>query len=349
MIIFLYGQNTFRSRQKLNELKDKFIREVDPSGYSLVVLDGKTADIEQVNEKIMPGSLLTKKRMIIIEDIFLNKNIAIFNEINDLLSKTKQLDDNIVIFRDSIISTDKKGNVVMSDNLGRDKLLLSKPKKLFQFLSNQKYAQEFKPFSNIETANWVKKQVEARSGNISYQAIQTLISLIGNDLWFLNNEIDKLINYKTGVEPRLIPPARGGKSTEISIEDVRQSTRNIFDENIFALTDALSVKNKASALKLLEDKLDAGLADSYLINMTIRQFKILLSVRQSLDSGQSSRMMISVLKLHPFIVQKAINQVSRFSLQALKDILNELVNIDFKMKTGKGDARTMLNLFILKI
>lgn len=349
MIIFLYGQNTFRSRQKLNELKNKFIREVDPSGYSLVVLDGKTADIEQVNEKIMPGSLLTKKRMIIIEDIFLNKNIAIFNEINDLLSKTKQLDDNIVIFRDSIISTDKKGNVVMSDNLGRDKLLLSKPKKLFQFLSNQKYAQEFKPFSNIETANWVKKQVEARSGNISYQAIQTLISLIGNDLWFLNNEIDKLINYKTGVEPRLIPPARGGKSTEISIEDVRQSTRNIFDENIFALTDALSVKNKASALKLLEDKLDAGLADSYLINMTIRQFKILLSVRQSLDSGQSSRMMISVLKLHPFIVQKAINQVSRFSLQALKDILNELVNIDFKMKTGKGDARTMLNLFILKI
>ena len=274
---------------------------------------------------------------------------SIFNATIDLLNKIKQLDDNIVIFWDSIARTDKKGNVVMSDNLGRDKLFLAKPKKLFQFLSNQKYAQEFKPFSNIETANWVKKQIKTRGGNISYQAIQTLISLIGNDLWFLNNEINKLINYKTGVKPKLIQPAREEKPTEISIEDVQQLTKNIFDENIFALTDALSVKNKAYALKLLEDKLDAGLADSYLINMTIRQFKILLSVRQGLDSGQSSRTMINILKLHPFVMQKAINQVSRFNLSALKNILNELINIDFKMKTDKGNAKTMLNLFILKI
>jgi len=352
MIIFLYGQDTFRSRQKLNELKCKFVREVDPNGYSLAIIDGKMADIRQINEKIMPASLLAKKRMIIIEDLFINKNLTVFEEINDLLKRTKQFQDNIIIFWDSGIKIDKKGNVVKPDNSGREKPLAVKPKKLFQFLLSQKYAQEFKSLSNTETANWIKKKVKDQGGNISYQAIQTLISLVGNfenSEWLLNNEVDKLINYKLGIEPKLIPQAREGKPIEISSEDVRQLTRNIFDENIFALTDALSVKNKATALKLLEDQLEAGLTDSYLINMIIRQFKILLLVRQELDSGQGSRMIINSLKLHPFVAQKAINQVRRFSLQALKNILNELVNIDFKIKTGKGNAKTMLGLFMLKI
>ncbi len=352
MIIFLYGQDTFRSRQKLNELKNKFIREVDPSGYSLVVIDGKTADIGLINEKIMPASLLTKKRMIIIEDLFVNKNLAVFGEINDLLKKTSHSQDNIIIFWDSSIKTDRKGNIVKPDNFGREKPLAVKPKQLFKFLLNQKYAQEFKPLSNTATANWIKKRVKEQGGNISYQAVQTLISLIGNfenSEWFLNNEVDKLINYKFGQEPKLIQEAQGGKPVEINAEDVRQLARNIFDENIFALTDALSVKDKAAGLKLLEDQLEAGLTDSYLMNMIIRQFKILLSVRQALDSGQSSRVIISSLKLHPFVAQKAINQVRRFSLPALKNILKELVNIDFKIKTGKGDAKTMLDLFMLKI
>jgi len=125
--------------------------------------------------------------------------------------------------------------------------------------------------------------------------------------------------------------------------------RGNFDENIFALTDAISNKNNSLAAKLLEEQIEAGLADAYLINMIIRQFRILLQIRQALDSGQSSRQMISALRLHPFIVQKGINQVRRFDLDSLKNILSKLVEIDFKMKTGQADARTMLNLLIARI
>ena len=73
MIIFLYGDDSFRSRQKLNELKDKYIREVDSKASSLIYIDGETASLEQVNEAVAAPSLFVRKRMVIIENILKNK------------------------------------------------------------------------------------------------------------------------------------------------------------------------------------------------------------------------------------------------------------------------------------
>jgi len=350
MLIFLYGADTFRSRQKLNELKDKFIREVDPSGNSLIALDGRDVKMEQVNEKISPSSLLTKKRLIVVEDIFLNKEKTIFVDILDFFKKRgKALKDNIIIFWDSQIRTNKKGSPIVPDAVGREKVLTKEPIQLFKYLSEQKYTQEFKLLSNVETAAWIKKQVEARGGTITHKAIQLLVSLVGSDLWQINNEIDKLINYRLGLEPKLILEARKGKPAPIEEEDIEKLVRGSFDENIFALTDAISNKNRNLAVKLIEDQYGAGLTDSYLINMIVRQFRILLQIRQALDAGFTSRKIISALKLHPFVVQKSINQVRNFNLAALKNILKKLVEIDYTMKTGQADARTMLNLLITKI
>ena len=173
-----------------------------------------------------------------------------------------------------------------------------------------------------------------------------IVSLLGSDLWQIDNEVDKLVNYKLGLEPKMI---KGGKPAEIEAQDVEKLVRGQLDENIFALTDAISNKNKGLALKLLEEQYGAGLADTYLMTMIIRQFRILLQTRQALDSGLTSRQIISNLRLHPFVVQKSINQVRNFNLQTLKDILNKLTQIDYRVKTGQADVRTMLDLLFLGI
>ena len=70
MIIFLYGEDTFRSRKKLKELKNRFLKEIDSSGYSLAVIDGEKTCLEEINSAVSALSLFTKKRMIVISDIF---------------------------------------------------------------------------------------------------------------------------------------------------------------------------------------------------------------------------------------------------------------------------------------
>jgi DNA polymerase-3 subunit delta len=338
MIIFIYGEDTFRSRQKLKELKKKFTKELDPGENNLSILDGKNISIKEIGNSIGARSLLSKKRMIIIENIFSAKNKKIFEEILDYLKKIKIGEsDNIVIFWEDVIKTKNTGSKKIPlaiDSSGKESPLPKNKQLLFNFLAKQPYTQEFKTLSNIETATWISKKFKERGVAITNQATQTLISLVGNDLWQINNEIDKLANYKTD---------------KIETEDIKKFIKGNVDENIFSLTDAISSRNKNLAIKLLEEQYEAGLTDSYLINMITRQFKILLQISQALDSRLTSQKIISSLKLHPFVAQKGINQVRGFNLTSLKDILNKLIEIDYLVKTGKGEAKILLNLFIQKI
>jgi len=330
MIIFLYGEDGFRARRKLNELKERFLREVDKSGNSFLVLDGEKATMEEINESTAASSLLAKKRMIVIENLFANKSKTVFGQIEEYFKKKKS-EDNIVIFLDGISGKEKPPKHKSG---------------LFDFLRKQKYAQEFKALSNAEAAAWAKKETEARGGKIGRQAAAELVSLVGNDLWRISGELDKLISYKAGLKSAL---AGAEEAAEIKTDDIKNLVKGQFDENIFALTDAIANKNKIAAARLFEEQMEAGLTDGYLLNMIIRQFKILMRIRQALDCGLTSRKIINLLKLHPFVAQKGISQARNFSMDSLKNIFNKLVEIDYETKSGGTDAKTRLSLLIARV
>ena len=395
MIIFLYGEDDFRAKKKIRELKDKFLREVDKSGGSIEYVDGKTANLKEINEKAATASLLASKRMIIIEDIFSNRDKDLLPELAEYFkAKEKNKWDNIVVFCDNSIKSKRKmggEEIVKADSEGRDKPLGKKEKELFIFLSKQKFVQEFKKLNNSDLSVWIKKEVEARGGAISIRAIQVLIGLVGYDLWQIDREIDKLINFKYGEISKITfplveagekksplergaepceagwvggrggnkefpspggvpsPARRGGIPSIIEPEDVEKLVKGNFDDNIFALTDAIGARNKALAAKLLEEQFELGANEIYLLTMITRQIKIILQVRQALDLGQSSRQMIAELKLNPYVAQKAIEQARHFSLNGLKIIFDKLVEIDYKIKTGQGEAAVLLDLLLAKI
>ena len=340
MIIFLYGSNTYKSRQKLNELKDKFRREVDPGERSLSVIDGERATVDKINEGVKASSLFTRKTMVIVENIFSNKSQVILDGIHEYLKKQFTLAKKI---KEAVVKEDAGNIIIFWDNTTGEKLGKNK---LFLLLSKERFAQNFKPLSNTETAGWLKTEVEARGGKIKPQAVTYLVSLFGNDQRQLKNEIDKLVNYKRGQNRELLP---GSGDVMIDIKEIEDLCRGQSDENIFALTDAISRKNKSLALKLFEQEIEAGVTETYLLHMIIRQFRILLQIKESLDQGNSSRKIISDLKLHPFVVQKGITQAGAFTLAALKSIFHHLVDIDRQIKTGQGDFKTNIDLLIAKI
>ncbi len=346
MIIFIYGENHFLASRKIKELREKFINDIDKSGNSLTILEGVDTDMKQINEGASTASLLSSKRMLIIKDIFVNKSKNILEEVRDYFEKLEKLEkkdnDNIIVFQENSIKIGKKG-VVKIDKTGKEKALLKKEKELFSFLSKQKFVQEFKSFNNLEYASWVKAEVEKKGGSINSRAIQTLIALVGNDLWQLDSEINKLVSFKKGKNQEM------EVVSQIDVSDVENMVKGKFDEDIFALTDAISARNKKIILKILEEQYEAGLSDTYILTMIIRQVKILLQIRDALDQGQGSKQIITNLRLHPFIVQKGINQVRNFSIELLKRMLDKLLEIDYDMKTGRGEAKLLLDLMLSKL
>lgn len=346
MIIFIYGDDTFRGSRKIKELKQGFLEKRQAGEDSVSFVNGAEAEIREFNEKISSASLFSSgnKRMIIVEKSFSNKKLEEIVEY--FKQKEKSEDQNVVVFWEPGIKTKKKGykfQTVMVDSSGREKPLTKKASAWFEFLKKQKFVQEFSSFSNNDAAKWAKEEIKKRGADISNKALNYLAGVTGSNLWQLDSEIDKLINYKSGqVE-------KSDETVEIQLEDVQELVKGAFDEDIFALTDAISNNDKKSAVELLEKQYEAGLSDHYLLNMIVRQIKILLQIRGALDAGENSRNLASSLGLHPFVVQKGMNQVRRFNIQTLKKALNKLVEIDYSLKSGQGEAKTMLDLFILKI
>jgi len=316
MIIFLYGEDSFRVKEKLNKFKQRFINEVDKSAVNLIELDGEKLSLGDFNKAIATQSFLSKKRMIVVRDI-LKQNKVKQTEILELLKKGKyrdQQDDNIIIFLETKV--DKRGA-------------------LFKYLQGAKFSEEFGYLKDKNLVAWIQARVVEAGGRISQQTAFYLAKRSDGNLWALASEIDKMVAAK--------------KKEEITQVDIEQSYLVQIDDNIFNLTDAVGSQNKKLALELIDDQLSAGVNEIYLLTMIVRQFRILLQIRVELDKGVGNyRDIAKDLGLHPFVVQKALAQASKYNLNDLKKIYQRLLEADIKLKSGEH-GRTVLEMLVVTI
>lgn len=322
MIIFLYGADSFRLKRMLQEMKNKFVREVDAESNSLDVIDGQAAELKTIEEKINTGSLFARKRMIIIENIFKNKKTTIFAELAAKLKKIADEDSLIIIFRDGELDT-------------KDFPLKAEAKKLFSFLTKQKYVQEFKLLSAASLLSFIKSEALSYGKTIAAEAANELVRRTGGDSWLVAQTIKKA---SLGTEDKII-----------NKELIKEYSTEAFSEDIFSLTDAIGAKNKKRALQILEEQYAAGLEDEGVIAMLIRHFKILIMLSEADSSGLKPDKLAQELKLHPFVVKKGIIQARNFTLEQLKQYLNQLISLDFYNKTGQSQAKTELVLLLLNL
>lgn len=322
MIIFLHGQDSFRSRQKLNALTDQFKKQRDPDGNNIIKLEGAKLTINKLNEKTAANSLLAEKRLIIIENLFEHKEENIFKTLLEYLQQLKG--DTVLIFYESRGFDSKK--------FGEKRLTVAR-KKLFDFLTKQKFSEQFNALNNAQVVGWIQKQIKHNGLNIDNYVANTLVNTLGNDLWIINNELNKLINY-----------CQAQKQNTITIEFVRQLTHGQVDENIFALTDAIGNKNKMLFFELLEQQIESGVAETHILSMIVRQFKQILQIKELLIKGLYEQKIIDQLKLHPYVIKKTIPQTRNFSIEYCKNILFQLAQIDYKTKTGQTYCLTELNM-----
>ena len=328
MIFFLYGQDTYRSRQKLKELKEKFVRDVDPSGANLVVLDGATMKPEDFRNAVSSMSMFVKKRMVVVERLIESGKKPAQEAVAEYIEHKNFPADHIVVFWENEVQSRKsiKSKV--------HKVVKSKKKRggspstgsgniiLLNTLKNQKYVQEFSPLTPVEVERWIAAEVAKRNGEIDAVALRLLASSVGNDLWRMGNEIGKLL----------------AGDVSITEDAVRESVIEKTESAIFAFTDALGARRRDEALRLLMNERASGIEPLHLLSMMIRHFRILLRLSQNDTEG-----------INPYVVSKTQSQVRNFSFDELKNIYSRLLEIDVSLKTSRQDSDTLLTLFVYAI
>lgn len=307
MLILLYGEDTYRSRQKLNEIIKEY-QAKHKTGLNLVRFSEKDLDFDKVKETIEAVSMFNEKKLIVLENAFKNKS---FLENFSKYVKKRKLKNN----QDVILVVHQEGKLAISP-----------------FKSWLTMSEEFKPLEGIGLNNWVRKKVAENQAEIEPQAIGKLVAFVGGDLWQMSNEIDKLANYRKG--------------QTINSEDIDLMVKSKIDLNIFKTLDALAQKNRKTALKLLHEHLNQGENEIYLFSRFIYQLRVLLKLKDLMDKGIPYYNLAKQSGLHPFVVKKSSAQLRNFTLEQLKKIYQYLLKIDLAIKTGRLDGQTALDLLI---
>lgn len=314
MILFLFGADAFRSRQKLNEIVAKF-KLTDKGGLNLVTLDMSERKLADFNKVIGAMPFLAPSRLVIVKNLLAESDVKTQEAVLTALEQKKVPSTTTVVF---------------FEYQPVDKRL-----KAFKGLKKLAKSQEFASLSEYELTGWIKGEVRQRGGQIAARAADRLAALAGTDLWRISTELDKLLSYCRG--------------REIEIKDVEVLVKADLDENIFHLVDAIGQGDCKNALKLLHENLALGKNEQYLLAMIAFQFRNLAQVVPLKEKGMSPDEMKRELGMHPFVIRKTMNQARHFNMKKVEQVYDKLVNADLAMKTGKIDPRTALDLLVVGV
>jgi len=317
MIIFLYGPDTYRSRQKLNEIVEHY-KEIHKSGLDLKLLDLKEKDFQDFKNEAQIASMFSEKKLLVLKNAF--ENFDFKEKISAEIEKFAKSEEVILFYEEEI-----------------------KKDKFFQTLKKFSEYQEFQLLDGERLKNWVKKEFKKYQAKIDSAVLEKLIEFVGNDLWQMANEIKKLVAYKTGhnqitTVTKLCP--------EIEREDVELLVKSKIETDIFKTIDAIAAKNKKRALKLLKAHLEKGDSPFYLFSMINFQFRNLLIIKDLIEKNLSP---YSFTNLHPYVIKKSISLLGKFSFSELKKIYQKIFEVDLDIKTGKIEPEMALDLLITEI
>jgi DNA polymerase-3 subunit delta len=317
MIIFVYGDDTFRAQEKVLQLRRAFKKKHDPTGMNTSEFPpaGKREiDQGEVLQAACSMAFMGGRRLVVVRD---------------LLDKTNAKDSKRWI--DGLEGVPKENIVILWEQLSKKQ---TEKHKIYKALveNDETHTYAFEELIGRDINRWVKQRIETKGGTIETPAMRDLIQRVGTDLWQLSQDIDKLVNY-------------AGDKT-ITSEMVSMLVRPSFEGQIFDLMDAISNKNATQALRLLDEERKSGANDFHLIGMLARQVRILMGVRAMLDENQNitQKEAADRMGLHPFVAKKALSQARKLQFEKLREVHDLLFEYDLGAKSGLLSAEMAVDL-----
>jgi len=305
MLIFLYGEDTYRSRKKLKVLKENFLKNQKGS-FNLFHLTKDEVDEESLKKTISFKQLFGQKKLTVIEGPF-SLSQDLIKKIIDFIEEIERDENNILILLEEKVEI---------------KNLTPLAKEFFFKLKRLKHAQEFLPLPKFELKKFIKEKF-LKEIAIEEKTLELLVEFLGNNLWLLENEINKLLSLKE-------------KKKIIKEEEVKKLVLRT-NQKIFDLIDAIALGNQKKALKLLEEQTQDKKEIEGVVSLLMRQFSLLLKIKTGMP-----------LNLPLFVIEKLKEQEKKYSLLKLKKVYSRLLKLDFLRKTKPIDLSLYLNLLILK-
>jgi len=304
MIIFLYGKDSYRLKEEVHRIEEGFKRK----GLSIEKTSAKDLSFREFWSIFFQFSIFEGQKVVFLRDVFSQKEFK--KEFLESLAALREAKHTLVVYETEEIKNSEK---------------------LFQALKNSAQTKEFHSLEGFLLQKWIKKEFQKYGFKIEQEALDKLSEYVGNDLWQMKNEIEKLVNLKLSEAKKTITP-----------QDVDLFVSAKIEPGIFEVIDALSKRDKKLALKLIQKYLDKGENPFRLLKTISSQVRNLLTARVLREKRKTLRDLLVLELSHPYAAQKAWQASAYFTLSQLKKICQCLFEVDLKAKTTDADLRDLL-------
>lgn len=187
----------------------------------------------------------------------------------------------------------------------------------------------------VELCKRLKGICNAYKVNVDATTLNYLIESCGTSLQDLINEIRKQIEYV----------GENGTITKATIDllAVKQ-----FESIIFDLTDNLGRKNISEALKVLKNLIYAKEPIQKIFITLYGHFKKLYITKIAINEKLNIAESLNLKPNQTFLVNKYTMQSKYFKEEELRKILQEFINLDYKVKSGQIDINVGLESILCR-
>lgn len=307
-VYLLFGEENYLKKQYKDRLTKALLSDGDTMNYAYY--EGKGIDVQEIIDLAETMPFFSERRVIVIENSGFLKNAT-----PELAEYMKNIPETTYfIFVETEL--DKRG-------------------KLFKAVKDKGRVVELAKQDEKTLVRWIYGNVKKEGKQIAESTIRYLLSKCGTDMENLQKEMEKLFCYTLDKEV-------------IELRDVDEICTTQITNEIFDMVNAVAEKKQKRALDRYYDLLALKEPAMRILYLLSRQFRLLMEVKEMTGQGYDKKEIASKAGLHPFAVGKYIEQSRRFSQKELRSILEESVDIEERVKTGRLGDVLAVELFIVK-
>lgn len=315
MMYLVFGEQELMVNKLVDKLAKESLEEI--TDFNLVTFDGYKIPLYEIVNDASTLPFMSDKKVVVVKNSYFltNENPKLdfeqsFGELEEYLEN--QNSDVTMIFS------------VLSSKLDDKKNLVKKIKEKAKIYAVDNVNKKDLP-------RVVRQMFDKQGISITNEALTEFLNRCGEDMYLVNNEIEKLSCYKK----------------ELDIKDIKLMISKKIEDNVFEMIDAIFSKKSDKVFKIYYDLKNNNGEPINLISIIAGQVRFLYQVLVLKDKGYSEGNIANELSCHPYRVKVALEKVYHLNKLDLTGLLEELSNLDIKIKSGEIDRFIGFELFLL--
>ena len=296
---------------KIKNIRDNLIKDNNFLDATISIYDLEENNLDNALEDLDTYSFLSPKKVIIINNIEILKYDENKNQLEHLLKYIKDPNKDNLLIVECKNSTNK---------------IIKELKKVLEVITN-----------NFNSKDYIKNTF--KDYKIDYKAINMLEEYCLDDYTKLVNECDKLKNYKCD-------------DKTITCDDIEELViKKLGDSKdlTFAFSRSLALRDRKDAIEKYKELLNYNIEPLSIIGLLASQIRIIYQVKLLENKYLKDKEIAEILGEKEFRIKKTRELTRLYSENDLLRLMQELANMDYRIKTEDIDGNSLIEMFILNI